>query len=219
MDSITSRSSCNSSIYGFAIDGICARGGIVPISEFDIVSGAPLRLKKQVISEWVALKLIQLKAMRVEEIQGAGPCYVASPHILNRFSDPNTWGFPTQRIVERLALEGLREWIGKNSVGAYTKIAIRNEDQSNQVGSFLWDLTAPSYLSPIRRNVTRNSTACIFPGFVVADSFVTRTLENVHIQYFLCKTQVYERTSNSGKLLPILMAQEFSEHAPKKQAC
>lgn len=204
------------SIYAYAIDGLSARGGIVPVDEFDIVSGAPLRLKKQVSSEWVATKLVQLGAMRVEEMEGAGSCYVASSRIIDDFSDPTTQRFPTLRIVETLGLEGLREWIGKNSVGAYTKIAIRGENYPAQVGSFKWDLTAPCYLSPVKRKVTTKSISRTFPGFVVADAFVTQVLDVPHIQYFIHKAKVYEETSNSGKLFPILMARNFSEPALKE---
>ena len=204
------------SIYACAIDGLSARGGIVPVDEFDIVSGAPLRLKKQLNSDWVASRLVQLGAMRVEEIESAGPCYVANSRIIDDYSDPNMRSFSTLRIVETLGLEGLREWIGKNSVGAYTKIALRGENFPAQVGSFKWDLTAPSYLSPVKRRVTTSSSSRTLPGFVVADAFVTQVLDVPHIQYFIRKTKVYEKTSNSGKLLPILMARSFSELALKE---
>ena len=35
-------------IYACAIDGLRARGGVVPVGEFAVVSGAPIALKKQV---------------------------------------------------------------------------------------------------------------------------------------------------------------------------
>ena len=37
-------------VYAYAIDGLFARGGIVPVDEFAVVSGAPIALKKQVPS-------------------------------------------------------------------------------------------------------------------------------------------------------------------------
>ena len=203
----------SNSIYGIAMDGLLARGGIVPIDEFHIVSGAPLRLKNQVSSEWVAKRLVQLGAMRREEVEDVGSCYVANPQITDYFADPNTTDFRALRIIEKLGLEGLREWVAKNSIGAYTKATIRGEDYPTQVGSFKWDLTAPSYLAPLKRHSISDVESRTLPGFVVADSFVTQKLDSMHIQYFIHKTRLYDKTANSGKLLPILMAREFSQPA------
>ena len=42
------------SVYGYAIDGLLARGGLVPAAEFGVISGAPRAMKKQVSSGTVA---------------------------------------------------------------------------------------------------------------------------------------------------------------------
>ena len=41
-------------VYGCAVDGLRARGGVVPVDDFAGVSGAPIALKKQVPSRVVA---------------------------------------------------------------------------------------------------------------------------------------------------------------------
>ena len=204
------------STYGCAIDGISARGGIVPVGEFDIVSGAPIRLKKQVSSNQVAAKLMRLHAMRVEEIDGVGSCYVANALVTDDLCDLDPREFAVLRVAENLALEGLREWVGRNSVGAFTKIAIRGENFPAQVGQFKFDLTAPCYLLPVRNQLRRDGISHTSPGFVVADSFVTRALSATHIRYFIRKVKIYEKTSNSGRLFPILLANEFSPRALKE---
>ena len=68
------------------------------------------------------------------------------------------------------------------------------------------DLTGPSYLLPVRRVDTQN-------GFVVADVFGEGRLDAPHIRYFIRKVQTYQKTSNSGTLFPILMAESFTGSA------
>ena len=64
----------------------------------------------------------------------------------------------------------------------------------------------PSYLLPLRR-------ANVPQGFVVADVFTEGRLDVPHIRYFIRKAQTYQRTSNSGVLFPILMAESFTGDA------
>jgi len=74
------------------------------------------------------------------------------------------------------------------------------------VGQFKWDLTGPSYLLPVRRSNNKN-------GFVVADVVDEERLSVHEIRYFIRKVQMYQNTSNSGVLFPILMARGFSGDA------
>ena len=191
-------------VYACAIDALDARGGIVPVQEFAVVSGAPVALKKQVPSERVAQQLVDLGVMRELEIHGFGPCFVANPTAIVQPVGADR--MRNQRLTEGVMLDGLRQWIRNNGIGSYGKIAIRGEEQSLQVGQFKWDLTGPSYLFSVRRPKNRN-------GFVVADVFAEGRLDAQHIKYFIRKVQMYQRTSNSGILFPILMAESFTGNA------
>ena len=192
------------SIYACAIDGIVARGGIVPADEFAVVSGAPIALRKQVPSERVAKKLIELGVMKEEEIAGLGHCFVArSSAVIQPLEISH---IRARRLTEGVVLDGLRQWARKNGIGSYEKIAIRGEGHPLKVGQFKWDLTGPSYLLPVRRVSAQN-------GFVVADVFSECHLDVPHIQYFIRKVQTYQKTSNSGALFPILMAESFTGSA------
>ena len=48
---------------------------------------------------------------------------------------------------------------------------------------------------------------------MVADVFTEGRLDVPHIRYFIRKAQTYQRTSNSGVLFPILMAESFTGDA------
>ena len=189
------------SIYACAIDGLDARGGIVPVDEFAVVSGAPIALRKQVPSERVAGELIDLGVMEEKEIGGFGRCFVAHPS--TGMQPLKTSHISARRLTEGVVLDGLRQWARKNGIGSYDKITIRGEGHPLKVGQFKWDLTGPSYLLPVRRADTQN-------GFVVADVFTEGRLDVRHIRYFIRKVQIYHKTSNSGALFPILMADSFT---------
>ncbi len=128
-------------VYACAIDGLFARGGIVPVDEFAVVSGAPIALKKQVPSEGVAKKLVDLGIMKEKEISGLGRCFVANPYsVMQPLGD----GYiRARRLTEGVILDGLRQWAWKNGIGSHNKVAIRGEGQPLMVGQFRWDLTGP----------------------------------------------------------------------------
>ena len=194
-------------VYACAIDGLFARGGIVPVDEFAVVSGAPIALKKQVPSEGVAKKLVDLGVMEEEEISGLGRCFVANPYSV--MQPLATGHIRARRLTEGVILDGLRQWAWKNGIGSRNTIAIRGEGHSLMVGQFRWDLTGPSYLLPLKsKNIPH--------GFVVADVFTEGQMDVPHIRYFIRKVQTYQKTSNSGALFPILMAESFTGDAMKE---
>ena len=191
-------------IYSCAIDGLRARGGVVPVNEFAVVSGAPIALKKQVPSQGVAERLVDLGVMEEKEFGTLGCCFVTNPAAVVQ---PLTYSqIIARRKAESVMLDGLREWVRKNGIGSYDRITIRGEGQLPMVGQFKWDLTCPSYLLPVRRFNKKN-------GFVVADVFADDRLQVSDIRYFIRKVQTYQKTSNSGPLFPILMAQSFTGEA------
>ena len=131
------------SIYACAIDGLGARGGIVPVDEFAVVSGAPIALKKQIPSAGLAERLVDLGIMEEKEIGGFGRCFVAKPNAVIEHVGPNP--IRARRLAEGIMLDALRQWAWKNGIGSRNTITIRGEDQPLMVGQFKWDLTGPSY--------------------------------------------------------------------------
>lgn len=192
------------SVYACAIDGLRARGGIVPTDEFAVVSGAPIDLKKQVPSTTVMSKLISLGVMNDEELGGLGRCCVANAGAVTPRLDATH--IKARRLTESIILDGLRQWAWRNGIGSRDTITIRGEGAPCRVGRFKWDLTGPCYLLPLRRGNRQH-------GFVVADVFTENQLNVHHIRYFIRKVQVYQKTGNSGALFPIIMADSFTSEA------
>ena len=141
-------------VYACAIDALDARGGIVPVQEFAVVSGAPIALKKQIPTERVAQQLLDLGVMTEVEVPGLGRCFVANPTAIVQPASVDR--MRSLRLTEGVMLDGLRQWVRNNGIGSFRKIVIRGEQQSLQVGQFKWDLTGPSYLFSVRRPKNRN---------------------------------------------------------------
>ena len=195
-------------VYACAIDGLRARGGVVPVDEFAIVSGAPIALKKQVTSHGVARKLVDLGVMEEFDFRSLGRCFVANPDAVVQPLAINQ--IIARRQTESVMLDGLREWLRMNGIGSFDRISTRGEGRPLKVGQFKWDLTGPSYLHSVTRSRKKGG---IRNGFVVADVFAGDRLNKFDIRYFVRKVQVYHQTSNSGALFPILMAQRFTGKA------
>ena len=195
-------------VYACAIDGLRARGGVVPVDEFAVVSGAPIALKKQVPSHGVAERLVDLGVIHEYDYGPLGRCFVADSAAVVQPLKPSQ--IIARRQTECVMLDGLREWLRKNGIGSFERISIRGEGHPLKVGQFKWDLTGPSYLLSVRRS---SKVGGIMNGFVVADVFAGDRLNKFDIRYFVRKVQVYQQTSNSGSLFPILMAQSFTGEA------
>ena len=56
----------------------------------------------------------------------------------------------SSQLAEGALLDGVREWIRKLGVGSYNAVRIRGDNSDRDVGPFKWDLTAPSYLAPMK---------------------------------------------------------------------
>ena len=191
-------------VYACAIDGLEARGGLVPVDEFDKVSGAPIALKKQISSQQTAGQLVDLRVMEKRTVDGLGYCFAANPRAIMRPLESGH--IKARRLAEAVMLDGLRQWAWKNGIGTRDTIAIRGENHPLQVGQFKWDMTGPCYLLPLRSERFAH-------GFVVADVFADAELDAYQIRYFIRKAQMYQKTSNSGALFPILMAEGFTREA------
>jgi len=191
------------SVYGAALDGLMARGGIVSADEFAVISGAPLALKGQISASRVADTLVSAGAIQRTTLAGFGDCYLsARPEIGN----PDSTGFRPRLTADGVILDGVREWARKLGLAGYNSIAIRGDGRLRQVGQFNWDLSGPSYLLPLRRGQAKN-------GFLVADVFADGNFDVHSIQFFIRKVQMLRASSNSGDTLAVLVGQSFSSKA------
>lgn len=186
------------SVYGAAIDGILARGGSVRKDDFAVISGAPIAQKGQVSAEHVAARLVS--AGFLNEFDLPESCYTSSLPPVGGTSRN------ARALAEGVILDALREWARKIGLASYNSIAIRGEPRSRQVGPFVWDLSGPSYVLPLRGSELQ-------PGFLVADVFADGTLDEFHIKYFIRKARMSKASLKGTGILPILLAESFTSAA------
>lgn len=188
------------SVYGLAMDGLAARGHIVPEDQYAVITGAPaLPMKGQVNAESVRKTLIAGDLI-MEFRNETGDVYVRT-----RFEPVFT---DVRSTPERIILDAVRDWARKLGLAAYNSIAIRGEPELRPIGPFLYDLAGPSYLSPLQASGKGR------PGFLVADVFAGGPLNEHHVQYFIRKVSM-TAAMGGPKLLPLLIADSFTGAALK----
>ena len=188
------------SIYGAAIDGLIARGGIVLADEFAVISGAPVAMSGQVSSSRVADTLVSAHAIKRVTYADVGECYELDRYELGGVDSS---GLRARNIAEGVILDGLREWARKLGLASYNQIAIRGDAHPRQVGPFRWDLTGPSYLQSVRGSGGK-------PGFLLADVFADAMLDEPHIRYFIRKNGLLRSSLPNASALSILVADAFT---------
>lgn len=195
--------------YGPALAAVQARDGVVPLDQFSIVSGSPIRQKGQVSSETVMQRLEAVHLIERGELQGFG--HVIALRADGHLGTPNFQRLKARVIVEKMLLLALRDWARRLGVASYDKIEIRGEgDTLPAFGTFNWDLCGPSYLTPI---VRRRKDAPPQPGFLVADVVVGQAVNEHAVAAFVRKFQLSSYLKNLPPFLPVFMADGFTQDA------
>ena len=191
------------SIYGMAIDGLANRGGVIKVSEFAVISGAPIALMKQVTVDKVSQQLRAAKIIKKINEDGIDYYCLNKPFESNSISE-----YQILMLAERVLLDGIREWVKKLGLASYNTVQIRG-DEGCKVGQFMWDLTGPSYLLPLKPSLPNKK----HQGFLVADVFGKGVLSEYDIKYFVRKVQLLQSSIKDIKLFPILVAEGFDKSA------
>lgn len=193
------------SVFGVAIDGMIARGGIIRVDQFATISAAPvLPQKGQLTAEVVAKRLIA--ANFLTEVQDAdfGPCY----QLPMSLASGGIWTLRAYGLAERIILDGVREWARKIGLASFNTIRIRGEAELRPIGPFAFDLAGPSYLLPLQGGASK-------PGFLVVDAFAEGRLNKDQVQYFIRKARMLKANLDQVRVLSILVAESFTGEALK----
>lgn len=157
-------------IYGATLAAVIARDGVVPESHFDIISGAPVKQLKHVGSQKVLERLLEAKLLERRDVHGIGPSIV-QPR--NRGFDI----FPSNTARARLAAEAillsaLASWARNNGFVSYDRVKLRSPLGGPDVGTMVWDLTAPCYLDGLVTPLARHKKGR--PAYLVADVLLNK---------------------------------------------
>ncbi len=205
--SLMSAFETSGSVYGHALFALKARGGIVPSSQFGVISGSPERLKGHLSYETVLERLLKLEILEESTIAGIGKCVSFGRR--TPFSVIPHTSLRARQLAEEILLVGVADWIRKNSFGSWGKIKTRSVRNTPQFSHFEWDLTAPSYALPL----TSRSESGTKPGFIAMDVTLSKFLDSSQVSYFRNKCNIIANQRRSRPFLPIIIGSSFTKEA------
>jgi len=195
--------------YGVALAALEVRGGIVPIDQFSIICGSPVRQSGQISSEIVLKRLEAVKLLRREELEGLGTCVMLGGNGLIGKVDVD--GLRPRLITENILLLAVRDWARKLGMASYDRITVREVGaELPRYGTFNWDLCGPSYLAPM---VRYDKSGKPKPGFLVCDTVSGETIDEGATASFIRKCKLSASLRNLPPVLPVLIADRFTREA------
>ncbi len=196
--------------YGKAIAALLERGGIVPEPFFHIACGAPLRLKKHIASDTMVEQLIRCQLVERQYLPGSGPCLALAKG--PGMYDGATAHLRARTAAEDIFLAGFETWCKNLGFISYDTAKLRKigEEGQPQVGTFLWDLTAPSYLNGISRRKSKDDQK---PGFLLADILFDVEVSESGVLAFLSKVDTVNNLKNVGNCICFFIAERYSPEA------
>ncbi|MFN9504973.1 MAG: hypothetical protein ACK57J_10525 [Rubrivivax sp.] len=195
--------------YGGAIAALRQRGDLMPKPHFTIACGSPLAQKRHLAPQTVLDRLTKAKLLEEIDVPGIGPC-VARAQKHGYYSDliPR---LQARLVVEDIMLKAVRGWARSLGLVSYDKVKIRDEgSELPKVGTFGWDLSAPSYLGGL---VERDSSGTPKPGFLVCDIVLDHKVTAAGIAPFLQKCKTLRHLKNVGRCLQLFVAEKYSSEA------
>lgn len=200
----------NTIAHGGALAALMARNGTMPLAHFKIACGAPAAQKGHLSPTSILDLLQQAQLVQTLELPGIGPCVQLSHQVMPEAYELTR--FRARLHTEEILLLAIKDWARKLGLVSYDKVKVRTLDPTTEqpkVGTFNWDLTAPSYLAPL---VTW-SDAGPKPGFLACDVLLERVVQDSDIKPFLNKCRTLRNLKKVSRCLQIFVADGYSPAA------
>lgn len=197
------------SAYGLALAALRQRGGIMPALHFPIACGAPLRQAKHLSPETIFQRLQKAQLIDTYEVPGVGSC-IALLQGPDRYDAGND-EIKARLITEAILLKAVRSWVQRLGLGSYDRVALRDEgNELPKVGTFAWDLSAPSYLGPM---VEWTAAGRPKPGFIVCDVLLGVEVDEAGLRPFIHKSMTLRGLGRIGRCLQVFVAERYTKGA------
>ena len=121
-----------------------------------------------------------------------------------------TAGLRARLIAENILLLALRDWLRNLGIVSYGLTRLRDTDSQPRVGTFAWDLSAPSYLACM---VKFGKDKKPKPGFVACDVYLGQIIDLVGAQPFINKCTTLRTLRNVGPCMQLFVAYNYSPDA------
>lgn len=195
--------------YGGAIAALTQRGGLMPKPHFLIACGSPLAQQRHLSPQTVLDRLVKAKLLEEIDVPGVGPCVARAQK--SEFYEDLIPYMQARLVVEDIMLKAVRGWARSLGLVSYDKAKIRGEGPDlPKVGTFAWDLSAPSYLGGL---VERMPDGKPSPGFLVCDIVLDHDITAAGIAPFLQKCKTLRSLKRVGRCLQLFVADKYSQEA------
>jgi hypothetical protein len=198
----------NNSALGYAIAALRQHGGMVPARQFPIISGSPVRQLKHLAAETVLQRLTEVGLVRTVAVPGIGECVALVQD--EEYYAVGTAGMRARLITEDILLSAVRDWLRKLGIASYNLISTRTDQKLPQVGTFVWDLSAPSYLGAVVRFTREGEPK---PGFVACDVNLASDITLDGAAPFIRKCATLRALRNVGPCIQLVVANRFQKDA------
>lgn len=198
----------NNSALGYAIAALRQHGGMVPARQFPIISGSPLRQLKHLAAETVLKRLTEAGLIKITAVPGIGECVALVQD--EEYYVVGTAEMRARLITEEILLSAARDWLRKLGIASYNLVSTRTNEKLPQVGTFVWDLSAPSYLGAMVRFTRQGDPK---PGFVACDVNLSSDITLAGAAPFIRKCTTLRALRNVGPCMQILIAYRFHKDA------
>lgn len=195
--------------YGGAIAALHQRGSLMPKPHFFIACGSPLAQRGHLSPQTVLDRLTQAKLLEEIDVPGIGPCVARAQE--SAFYAELIPAMQARLVVEDIMLKAVHGWARSLGLVSYDKAKIRGEEGVlPQVGTFAWDLSAPSYLGGL---IERSVDGKPSPGFFVCDIVLGREVTTAGIAPFLQKCRTLRSLKKVGRCIQLFIAEKYSKEA------
>lgn len=205
-DNLYSALMAENNVYGYAIASIKSRSGLIPLEHFFIACGSPIKQKKHISQEDVLKRLIKAELVTEKTLSNGNKyLYLSSCEDYITILEAE---LQARLLAENILLLAVEQWAKNLGLVSYDLVRKRGGDFIPTVGTFYWDLTAPSYLSALTSNKKDGSVS---PGFLCIDMLLARRISLTDIKPWLNKVASTKSLSKIGKCIFIFLADEYDK--------
>lgn len=196
------------SAYGHALAALSMRDGIMPAAHFQIACGAPLKQAKHLTPNTILDGLHLAGLVQKEDVPGLGECVTLGQSDVQFAASVSD--IRARLITETVVLAAVRDWLRNLGIVSYDKVATRDGPNLPKVGTFAWDLSAPSYLSFMLK---KNMDGAPKPGFVACDILLGQEISKEGLHPFINKCKTLRSLRNVAPCMQIFVANSYSNDA------
>lgn len=202
----------SNSAYARALVAVQARG-MVPITHFSAACGAPIAQKKHISAGTVLERMAAAGVLERVEVPGIGECVMTGrlSERVEHMSPDAVAKFRARLIAEGILLDSVKEWLRRLGMASFNKVKVRGVAADlPMVGTYAWDLTAPSYLGPLSG---WGKDGVLKPGLIACDVLLAGSLSLASAEAFLYKVDALKALKKLGRTLFIYVSEHFSAEA------